>query len=77
MDKPKKTIVDCATNTTYEVEMTDEEIAELEQIKADAEARLIEEEQAQADLEATKLSAKQKLISGEPLTEAEADTLVL
>jgi len=32
---------------------------------------------AQAEREALKASAKQKLIAGEPLTEAEADTLVL
>ena len=35
---------------------------------------ILAEEQAKADLKA---SAKQKLINGEPLTEEEADTIVL
>ena len=49
--------------------------------KADIEARLAEAEQAIADEEQAKIdnkaSAKAKLMAGEPLTEAEADTLVI
>ena len=49
-----------------------------EKARKDAEAKA--EAQAQADKEASdilKASAKAKLIAGEPLTEAEADTIVL
>ena len=35
------------------------------------------EENAKAEQDALKASAKAKLVAGEPLTEAEADTLVL
>mgnify|MGYP001246657171 FL=1 len=35
------------------------------------------EENAKAEQDALKASAKTKLVAGEPLTEAEADTLVL
>lgn len=59
------------------VELTDEEIAEREARSAEAQAQREAEEAAQAERETIKASAKQKLITGEPLTEAEADTLVL
>jgi len=58
-------------------DMTPEEIAQAEQDRANAisERETIEAEtQAKADLKA---SAKAKLISGEALTEDEADTIVL
>ena len=60
-ERPKKLVVDCATNTTSEVELTDEEI---EQSKKDAAAfaefvaKREAEEQAQA---AAKASAQAKL----------------
>ena len=59
------------------IELSAEEIAELETKKTEglAEAEKDNAEiQAQKDLKA---SAKAKLIAGEPLTEAEADTLVI
>lgn len=69
--------VNCATGQVTERPLTADEIAQRE-----ADALIAAEEQAQRDLEAQalldlKASAKAKLIAGEPLTAAEADTLVL
>ena len=60
-----------------EVEFTAEEVAQAEAHKLEVEEQDAKEEaeiQARKDLKA---SAKAKLVAGEPLTEAEADTLVL
>jgi hypothetical protein len=76
-DGPVKVVVDCATGGTKVIPLTAEEIAQRE---ADAQAAAEEQaaRQAEADaLAALKASAKAKLIAGEPLTAAEADTLVL
>jgi len=76
-DTPKKLIVDCSTGETIEVELTAEELAQRDadaQAYAEAEAARIAEQEA---LEALKASARAKLVSGTPLTEAEASTLVL
>jgi len=76
-DTPKKLIVDCSTGETIEVELTAEELAQRDadaQAYAEAEAARIAEQEA---LEALKASARAKLVSGPPLTEAEASTLVL
>ena len=76
-DVPMKLIVDCADGSQKYVPLTEEEIAEREQMAADAaaaeEARLAEE----ARVAALKDSARAKLVAGEPLTEEEAATLVL
>jgi hypothetical protein len=66
------------------VDKTPEEITEQEnravehqkflQDKADAEAKAISDKETS---DALKASAKAKLVAGEPLTEAEADTIVL
>lgn len=59
------------------VDMTPEEISKKEasyQAGEDAKAQKAAELQAKED---TKASAKAKLIAGEPLTQAEADTIVL
>lgn len=74
----KKVVIDLAvSNEPIEVEQTAEEIAEMETLQ-NAEATKIQEEetarQAQADLKA---SAKAKLVAGTPLTEEEANTIVL
>ena len=58
-------------------DMTPEEEAQLEQDRADG---LAKQEKAEADkiaLDNLKASAKTKVIAGEPLTEAEANTIVL
>jgi hypothetical protein len=69
--------VNCSTGEVTERPLTAEELAERE-----AQALQAAEEQAQREAEAQaladlKASAKAKLIAGEPLTQAEADTLVL
>ena len=59
------------------IELSAEEIAELETKKTEG---LAEAEKDNAEIQAKidlKASAKAKLIAGEPLTEAEADTLVI
>ena len=59
------------------IDMTAEEISEKEKLETDRTARKEQEaidKKAEADLKA---SAKAKLVAGEPLTEAEADTLVI
>mgnify|MGYP003140855954 CR=1 FL=1 len=64
-----------------EIEMTAEEIAEFQTYRDELTARETERKEKElADIEAKnnlKASAKAKLIAGEPLTEAEADTIVL
>lgn len=76
-DTPTKVIIDCSTGERQIVPLTAEEIAEREQMAAEAEAQRLAEEQAAADLQALKDSAKAKLIAGEPLTEEEASVLVI
>lgn len=70
-----KIVVNCETGEQSVVELTAEEIAEREAMTiqhAEEQAQL----QAEADAkEALKLSAKTKLIAGEPLTEEEANIL--
>ena len=77
MEKLYKTVVDCSTGIQEVIELTDEEIAQLETDRANAEAdRATREAEAEA-LATLKASAKAKLVAGEPLTTEEADTLVL
>lgn len=60
-ERPKKLVVDCATNTTYEVELTDQEIAQRE-IDAAAYAQFVAEREAEATAKAAaKASAEAKL----------------
>lgn len=76
-ETPTKVIVDCSTGESTIVPLTAEEIAQREADRLAWEAQEAERlaaEQALADLKA---SAKAKLIAGEPLTEAEADTLIV
>ena len=58
-------------------DLTAEEITQAETLKANVEAQEIEEVNARTEKENLKASAKAKLIAGEPLTEEEADTIVL
>jgi hypothetical protein len=72
-----KIVVDCATGQQTIVPLTAEEIAQREadaQAFAQAEA---ERKAAEDAKNALKESAKQKLISGQPLTEEEAAVLVI
>ena len=72
-----KLVVNCETGEQTIIPLTEEEIAQRE---ADIQAALIkkaEDEAAAEALAALKASAKAKLIAGQPLTEAEAATIVL
>lgn len=76
-DTPTKIVADLATGETKVIPLTDAEIAQ-----RDADAKAAAERKAQEDADAAilaglKASAKAKLIAGEPLTEAEAATIVI
>ena len=60
-DTPTKLIVDCSTGERTIIELTDEEIAEREEMAAQAEADRLAQEQAAAELQAQKQSAQDKL----------------
>lgn len=76
-DTPKKLIVDLEKGTHEYVDLTPQEIAEMDQRQAEsAEQQLLREQDAAAK-EALKESAKAKLVAGEPLTEDEAAVLVI
>jgi hypothetical protein len=76
-EKPTKMIVNATTGEQTIEYLTDEEIAQVNaDFLAQEERRAIEEAEATA-LAALKASAKAKLISGQPLTAEEADTLVI
>ena len=59
------------------IPLTAEELEQREADRIAAEAAEAVRLQAEADLAALKASARQKLIAGEPLTEAEAAVLVI
>ena len=72
-----KIVVDCSTGRQSIVPLSAEEIAQREAEAAafaEAQAARLAEEEAKT---AIKASAKSKLISGQPLTEEEANTLVV
>ena len=73
----EKLIVDCSTGETTVLPLTAEEIAAVEAAAAQAEADRVAAQEAQEAREALKASAKAKLIAGQPLTEEEAEILVL
>ena len=77
MTRPTKGIMDCSTGIETFVELTDEEIAQIETDRIAYEASMVEEHAAKEARDALKASAKAKLIAGEPLTEEEAATIVL
>ena len=58
-------------------DMTEDEISDFEARKADLTSLKQAEAEADAQLVTDKVNAKAKLIVGEALTEAEADTIVL
>ena len=60
-----------------EIELTSEEITQKENEAKKSEEDRIANDNAIAERQALKDSAKAKLIAGEPLTEEEADTIVL
>jgi len=72
-----KVIVDCSTGEETILPLTAEEITQMEADALVAAAQQEEAAQAATALAALKDSAKAKLISGQPLTAEEADTLVI
>ena len=87
--RPTRTVACCAdhdhaTDPSCEIgakeaiiELTDAEIAQREEDEAVAIAREAERQAAAEALEALKVSARAKLVSGQPLTEEEAAVLVI
>jgi hypothetical protein len=77
MTIPTKVEINCATGAISEVPLNDDELAQLEIDRANAETAQAEREAAEAAVTALKESAKAKLVAGEALTEEEAATLVI
>lgn len=76
-DVPKKLVVDVTAGTSQYIDLTPAEIAQRDQdAAAYAEQQAIREAEAEAK-EALKVSAKAKLVAGEPLTAEEAAVLVI
>jgi len=76
-DVPKKLVVDVAAGTSQYIDLTPEEI-EQRDLDAIAAATAKAEADAAAEAqEALKVSAKAKLVAGEPLTAEEAAVLVI
>lgn len=61
MSKPTKIEIDCSTGVESIIELTDQEIADMEAAAVEAEARKAEEDAAKAAAEAAKASAQSKL----------------
>lgn len=72
----KKVIIDVTTGITTEVDLTPEEIADLEASAAERAALDAAEAAEKEAREALKASAKAKLVANEPLTEEEAALLL-
>ena len=76
-NRPTRIEVNCETGIESIIELTDAEIAQMEADRVAAEARKAEEDAAAQALADLKASARAKLVSGTPLTEEEAATLVI
>ena len=74
MDKPTKLIVDCSTGEQTVVELTDEEIAQMEADRVAFEAERAARDAAEAEKAAAKASALAKL-AALGLTEDEAKAI--
>jgi hypothetical protein len=71
-----KVIVNCETGITEIVELTAEEIAQLEADQAQAELDRAERLAELARIQALKVSARAKLVAGEVLTADEAALII-
>lgn len=76
-ERPTKIVVNCETGLTEILSLTDQEMAEREQMAIESEAKGVLDEEAAQALANLKASARAKLVAGTPLTVEEADTLVL
>jgi len=77
MPNPTRIEINCETGVESIIELTDAEVAQMEADRVAAEARKAEEDAAAKALADLKASARAKLVSGTPLTEEEAATLVI
>jgi len=76
-DVPKKLVYDFETGETSYIDYTPEEIAQRDQDLAEfAERKALEEAEAERIAE-LKTSAKEKLKTGQPLTDDEASVIVI
>jgi hypothetical protein len=69
--------VDCSTGVETVRDMTEDEIAQYAVLQVQAEEDRLAQEEAASALAALKASARAKLVAGQPLTEEEAEVLVL
>jgi len=76
-DVPKKLVVDVAAGTSRYIDLTPEEIEQRELDAIAAATAQAEADAAAEAKEALKVSAKAKLVAGEPLTAEEAAVLVI
>jgi hypothetical protein len=76
-DVPKKLVVDVAAGTSQYIDLTPEEIEQRELDAIAAATAQAEADAAAEAKEALKVSAKAKLVAGEPLTAEEAAVLVI
>ncbi len=76
-EQETKVIVNCTTGETSIVPLTIAELAERDQMAAQAEEDRIAREEEIATKNALKESAKAKLIAGQPLSAEEASVLVI
>ena len=77
MPNPTRIEINCETGVESIIELTDAEVAEMAKQAEAAEADRAARDDAAAALAEVKASAKAKLVAGQPLTAAEADTLIL
>ena len=73
----KEISINVQTGNVVERELTTEEINQLKTQHTEMLKTKEIKEKAKAEKQTLKASAKAKLVAGEPLTEAEADTLVI
>jgi hypothetical protein len=69
--------INCETGESIERDMTSDELAAQAAMQAEAEANRIAAEIEAARVDALKVSARAKLVAGQPLTADEAALLVL
>lgn len=72
-----KVVYDCEKKTTSYIPLSGAEIAQQEQDAISAEEARLAREAELERIEALKVSARAKLVAGEPMTEEEAATLVI
>lgn len=74
---PKKLVYDFETKETKYLDYTEEELAQRDLDLAKFEERKLAQEAEAARVETLKVSAKEKLKTGQPLTDEEASVIVI